>query len=144
MPKSRGGGVGLRRVLPTTSHRSRVLTIRANEKMKGGEEEEAGGRPEIAALKQRLVAAVRVFKAVQARDGAVSVDFGVKGGELDGGRAARQQRCLPASFLRRCACSLSRFSHCWMSHLPPPAFAPAPAQTRARRGIWRLQALFTP
>jgi len=39
---------------------------------------------QIVGLKERLVAAVKTFKMVQERDGSVSVDFGVKGGELDG------------------------------------------------------------
>ena len=39
---------------------------------------------QIVELKERLVAAVKTFKMVQERDGSVSVDFGVKGGELDG------------------------------------------------------------
>ena len=85
MPKSRGGGVGLRRVLPTATPR-RVSTAGGGDAAVGTA---VGTRPEIAVLKRRLVAAIRVFKAVQARDGAVSVDFGVKGGELDGGGAAR-------------------------------------------------------
>ena len=124
MPKSRGGGMGLRRVLPTTSHRSRVLTITANEKKEGGVEE-VDGVKEIAALKQRLVAAVRVFKAVQARDGAVSVDFGVKGGELDGGGAARAAT-LPACFV----CTSMRVFYVWgFSLLDVP---PSPSRIRTR------------
>jgi hypothetical protein len=45
----------------------------------------SGDSQQIDALKRRLVAAIKVFKEVQGRDGSVSVDFGVKGGELDGG-----------------------------------------------------------
>ena len=84
--------MGLQRVLLTATQRRRALTIRATEHTAGRANEAVGARPEIAALKQRLVAAIRVFKAVQARDGAVSVDFGVKGGELDGGGAARAEK----------------------------------------------------
>jgi len=108
---------------------------------RAGDGDAAGGaRPEIAALKQRLVEAVRAFKAVQARDGAVSVDFGVGGGELDGGGTAPAACCL----LRACTGGCAWFPHLWMPDAPT-AHAPAPrrharaAQSRICRRVLRRE-----